>query len=279
MSLSVAAIASGSNGNCYYIGNEQEAVLIDAGISCRETEKRMNRMGLAMSKVKAIVISHEHSDHITGLPGISKKYQLPVYMTTSTFKNSQIPVQEDLLRDFNASGEIVIGSIRIKPFIKSHDAIDPHSFIIYGGDVKVGVFTDIGYCCDELANYFSQCHAAFLETNYCEEMLDNGRYPYPLKKRISGNKGHLSNNQAVEIFLKHRGPGLSELILSHLSGNNNTHDKVEKVFAPVAGATRITIASRYRETAIFQVEAKNLPFIPVSKTKLSSKKPQQLTLF
>lgn len=279
MSLSVAAIASGSNGNCYYIGNEQEAVLIDAGISCRETEKRMNRMGLSMSKVKAIVISHEHSDHITGLPGISKKYQLPVYITTSTFKNSQIPIQEDLLRNFSASREIEIGTIRIKPFIKSHDAIDPHSFIIYCGEVKVGVFTDIGYCCNELAHYFSQCHAAFLESNYCEDMLEQGRYPYPLKQRISGKKGHLSNTQAVEVFLKHRGAGLSELILSHLSGNNNTHDKVEKAFTSIAGPTRITIASRYRETPIFRVEARVLPNIPIKISKTYTNKPQQLTLF
>lgn len=273
----IAAIASGSNGNCYYIGNDEEAILVDAGISCRETEKRMTRMGLAMSKVKAIIISHEHSDHIAGLPGISKKYQLPVYITNSTYTNSNIPVQEDLLRDFNAANDIEIGSLRIKPFIKSHDAIDPHSFFISCGNVQVGVFTDIGYCCKELEHYFSRCHAAFLETNYCEEMLENGRYPYPLKKRISGNKGHLSNSQAAEIFLKHRGPGLSELILSHLSGNNNTHDKVEKAFAPLAGDTRITVASRYRETPVFQVTAKlvNHPTVNVS----IFRKPQQLKLF
>src|ERR1700733_13630896 len=102
MPLYISSLNSGSNGNCYYVGNDHEAVLIDAGISCRETERRMKRLGLAMSAVKAIFVSHEHSDHITGLPGISKKYQLPVYITAATYSSGGVPIEEHLIRSFRA---------------------------------------------------------------------------------------------------------------------------------------------------------------------------------
>lgn len=130
MSLFITSLNSGSNGNCYYIGNDTEAVLIDAGISCRETERRMKKLGLSMSLVKAIFVSHEHTDHITGVPGLSKKYQLPVYITSATFQNSRIPVQDHLISGFGPNKPVTIGGLSVKAFTKSHDAVDPHSFII-----------------------------------------------------------------------------------------------------------------------------------------------------
>src|ERR1700748_1269924 len=121
MSLFIASLNSGSNGNCYYIGNEREAVLIDAGISCRETERRMKRLGLSMQKVKAIFVSHEHSDHINGIAVLSRKYQLPVYITPATLNNSGLQLEHQLVVSFKAYEPVTIGNITISAFPKFHD--------------------------------------------------------------------------------------------------------------------------------------------------------------
>ncbi len=253
MSLFITSLNSGSNGNCYYIGNHDEAVLIDAGISCRETEKRMNRIGLSMLNVKAIFVSHEHSDHITGVPGISKKHQIPVYFTETTYTSSRIPIEDHLLRYFQGGQTITIGSLAIRPFPKFHDACDPHSFLVTGNNINIGIFTDIGSVCQPLIYHFQQCHAAFLEANYCENMLANGSYPIYLKRRISGDKGHLSNVQALDLFIRHKPKHLSHLILSHLSKNNNDPSLVQRLFAQMACTVKISVASRYNETEVFEV--------------------------
>ena len=138
MSLHIASLNSGSNGNCYYIGNEEEAILVDAGISCRETEKRMFRLGLSMDTVKAIFVSHEHSDHISGIPVLAKKYGLPVYITPPTLRNGGLKLEEHLTFSFNSFETVIIGDLRINAFAKMHDATNPHSFIIACRDVKVG---------------------------------------------------------------------------------------------------------------------------------------------
>ncbi|MBL7842598.1 MAG: MBL fold metallo-hydrolase [Cyclobacteriaceae bacterium] len=253
MSLFIASLNSGSNGNCYYVGNHHEAVLIDAGISCRETELRMNRLNLSMKKVKAIFISHEHSDHIKGVAGISKKYKLPVYVTPNTLGHRGLRVKQHLLFPFKANEPIAIGQLTITGFPKFHDANDPHSFIIANETVKVGVFTDLGVVCENVIHHFKQCHAAFLEANYDDHMLETGPYPLHLKNRIRGDKGHLSNEQALELFRKHRPSFMSHLFLSHLSKENNSPVLVERLFKSMAGDTNIVIASRYRETKVYPI--------------------------
>lgn len=254
MAAFFASLNSGSNGNCYYIGNAEEAILVDAGISCREVEKRMKRLGLRMEVVKAIFVSHEHSDHITGIPALSKKFRLPVYITKATFRSAGIPVEEHLVASFNAEQDIQIGDLCVRAFTKSHDASDPHSFMISCGGINVGVFTDIGNVCATVIRYFKQCHAVFLESNYCPDMLMNGRYPYHLKKRISGGNGHLSNQEALQLFLQHGSTELRHLLLCHLSKNNNDPALVERLFRDKAGNTHITVASRYNETSVFKIE-------------------------
>ncbi len=252
MSLFIASLNSGSNGNCYYIGNGSEAVLVDAGISCRETERRMANLGLTMEQVKAVFISHEHTDHISGLPVLAKKYQLPVYISAATLGNSRMNLPQELVRDFTAA-HVNVGALRVTPFAKLHDAADPYSFIIEGNGVKIGVLTDIGKACKQVVHYFKQCHAVFLESNYDEQMLEEGNYPRHLQNRIRGGKGHLSNNEALELFAMHRAPHLSHLLLSHLSQSNNRPELVLDLFRPFADELTIAVASRYQESPVYHI--------------------------
>ncbi len=236
----------------------------------------MKRLGLSMSALKAIFVSHEHSDHITGIPGLSKKYQLPVYITAPTLSSGGIPIEEHLVHSFYAHQAIAIGSLSVTAFPKFHDASDPHSFIVSGNQVNIGIFTDIGSACKEVIRYFGQCHAAFLEANYCGDMLANGGYPAYLKKRISGDHGHLSNDQALDLFVKHKGKQLSHLILSHLSKNNNSMELVDRLFTERAGGTEIIVASRYKESAVYCIGSMQQP-LGIKRSRKSSQ--AQLSLF
>lgn len=257
MPLFITSLNSGSNGNCYYIGNEREAVLVDAGISCRETERRMKKLGLQMQKVKAVFISHEHSDHIKGLEVLARKHQLKVYITKPTLLSGGLRIANDLLHEFKAHETVEVGNLQITAFPKFHDAADPHSFTISGSGITIGVFTDIGSVCSHVAENFGLCHAVFLETNYDEVMLREGHYPFYLKKRIQGTHGHLSNVQALELFLRHRAPFLSHVLLSHLSKENNSPQLVQKLFEQHAGTTKVVVASRDYETDVFRIEENN----------------------
>jgi len=278
MSLFISSLNSGSNANCYYVGNSQEAVLVDAGLSCRETEKRMKQLGLSMDAVKALFISHEHTDHITGMPGISKKYQLPVYITGATLNNSNMPVEPHLVHPFKHSKPVAIGNLSVTPFRKSHDAADPHSFMISGHGINIGVITDIGYACKQVIKYFGQCQAIFLESNYCDEMLEKGNYPPYLKKRIRSDEGHLSNDQALELFLHYKSADLRLLILSHISKNNNNPELVETLFTRIAGDTKIVVASRYTASPVFCMDGNIIKAVRKTKGRIA-KNEKQLSLF
>jgi phosphoribosyl 1,2-cyclic phosphodiesterase len=264
MSLYIASLNSGSNGNCYYIGNKQEAVLIDAGISCRETEKRMKRLGLSMELVKAVFISHEHSDHIRGIEVLCKKYDLPVYITPGTYLHGRLSIDDRLVRNFNGQQTIAIGALSITSFPKFHDAAEPHSFVVSANGITIGIFTDIGAPCENLIRYFKQCHAAFLEANYDVDMLEQGRYPYHLKRRIRGGHGHLSNAQALEVFKMHKPHFMSHVLLAHLSQDNNRPELVQSLFEEHAGDTTVVVASRHQETPVFQISGTVQQYVPVS---------------
>jgi len=256
MTLFIASLNSGSNGNCYYIGNEAEAVLIDAGLSCRETERRMRRLGLSLARVKGIFISHEHDDHIRGLEVLSQRYRLPVYITEPTLRQCRFAPDPQLVRPFRADEPLPIGGLTVTAFSKTHDASDPYSFTVASPTVRIGVFTDIGVVCDNLIRHFTQCHAAFLEANYDEQLLEKGRYPWPLKNRIRGGHGHLSNRQALELFIDYRPAFMSHLLLSHLSEDNNRPDLVRLLFDTQARGATIAIASRYNESEVYAIDGR-----------------------
>lgn len=279
MSLFIASLNSGSSGNCYYVGSEHEAILVDAGISCREIEKRMSNLELEMQKVKAVFISHEHTDHIKGVDKLARKHNLPVYITPATRGNTRLGLKKVLLQPFKADEPVTIGSLQVIPFTKKHDAADPYSFMVEYNGIKVGVITDIGIVCKDVIRYFKQCHACFLESNYDEKMLEEGSYPPRLKDRIRGGHGHISNKQALELFVKHRPPFMSHLFLSHLSQNNNHPDIVEELFLKHAGETNIVIASRHKETAVHVVGGQGSEMPKASANAVRIKRSVQMSLF
>ena len=273
MCLSVASLNSGSNGNCYYLASENAAVLIDVGISCKEIEKRMQRLGLSMQKIKAVFITHEHTDHVYGLASFLKKYPLPVYITNKTLQKIYVP--QNLAYSFNTHTAITINDLIITAFPKLHDAADPCSFVVTCNNITVGIFTDIGLPCNNVINYFKQCNAAFLEANYDAAMLHKGGYPFVLKKRISGGYGHLSNTEALELFIKHKASFMTHLFLSHLSYNNNTPEIAETLFNTHAEGVQVILASRFKETDVHLINSNHQQFI---KPYIKPLKPTQLKL-
>ncbi|HTF03896.1 MAG TPA: MBL fold metallo-hydrolase [Bacteroidia bacterium] len=275
MSLQIASLNSGSNGNCYYIANENEAVLVDVGISLREIERRMIRIGLNMQKVKAIFISHEHIDHIRGVEATSRRYSIPVYISEGTLRNTSMKIDAELVRSFDAHTAVAVGDLAVIGFGKRHDAADPYSFVVEGNGVSIGVMTDIGSVCENVSTYFKCCHAVFLEANYDEEMLANGRYPEFLKDRIRGDRGHLSNAQALELFLNHRAGYLGLVLLSHLSRDNNNPKLAQEFFATHAGNTKVVVASRDTASQVYTVTAESVE----GKFDVATGTDQQYSLF
>jgi phosphoribosyl 1,2-cyclic phosphodiesterase len=242
--LEICAIASGSNGNCYYIGNEKDAVLIDAGISCKQILLRMGQKGLMPQKIRAVFISHEHSDHIRGVRVLSKRLNIPVWLTAKTYYASYKNMQPAYVKFFTPGTELHAGELKIYPFLKNHDGAEPCSFRVEYKNKNVGVFTDIGEPCENVICQLAKCNALFLETNYDEEMLINGSYPFFLKKRIASSLGHLSNIQAFKLLEALNGNNLKYVLLSHISAENNTPDLALSALSKLSAKYNIRLTSR-----------------------------------
>ena len=252
--LEICALASGSNGNCYYIGNKEEAVLVDAGISTKQILKRMYDRNLDFKKIKAVFISHEHGDHVRGVRVLTKKLGIPAFFTKNTFHSMWHPNQPLSYSPFTPGESFKFRSFTIHPFLKNHDAKEPCSFRIEHAGISIGVFTDIGAPCENVTAHLSQCHALFLETNYDEEMLWNGNYPYHLKKRVASDVGHLSNSQSLELLSQYAGKQLSHVLLSHLSAENNTPEKAVAELEPLSEKYQLIKTSRHDASEVIIVQ-------------------------
>lgn len=229
--VEICALASGSNGNCYYIGNEHNAILIDLGIQFKALKQRAEKANVDLNKVRAVFITHEHCDHVQGAPAACKKMQWPIFFNKKTFANTLKNRRPDIVSFFENNTEVNIGSMMVYPFSKSHDASCPCSFRIEIDGINVGVMTDIGIAEQLLADHFALCNAAFLESNYDENMLWNGPYPGFLKRRVASCRGHLSNIQSADFVRNNATNKLRYLFLSHISAENNTIDKALAAFA------------------------------------------------
>ena len=253
--MKIASIASGSNGNCYYLENDNDAILVDAGISAKQIVQRMANLGLSMSKVRAVFISHEHTDHVRGVDVLSRKYSVPVFMTKKTYLSYGNIIKDSLLNFFSPGKQVKLGKIHVNPFLKSHDAAEPCSFSVSSERRNVAVMTDIGLKCSNVVAYIKNADTIFLESNYDDNMLQTGPYPAFLKIRISSDLGHLSNTQAALIALEHASPRLKHVFLSHLSANNNTPELAFHTFNNFMKQRKdlkpeLFIASRHKESSL-----------------------------
>lgn len=249
----ICALASGSNGNCYYIGDENSAILIDIGIYYKRLIERLDEAGLNKDKIKAIFISHEHTDHIQGAKVTSKKLGIPVFYTKKTYHKCYNKNKADNFGFFEPDSPYIIDNFKIIPFLKNHDAVNPCSFRIKVNNKNIGIMTDIGIVDDTLKNEFAKCNAVFLESNYDEDMLVNGLYPYHLKQRVSSEKGHLSNIQAKELVENFASDNLKTILLSHISAANNTHQIIIERFKYLTKRYNIILTSRQRATKVIKL--------------------------
>ena len=221
-----SVLASGSKGNACYIETDSTRLLIDAGLSCRELVRRLNIIGIEATHLDAIIITHEHSDHIKGVGPISRKFSSPIYSNSSTIKRCISLLKNTRVDDTLRTGEsLIINDITVETFAKNHDAADPIGLIISSNGSRLGILTDAGRSTSLLEDRLRNCTGVLLEFNHDVEMLENGPYPYYLKKRIKGSKGHLSNDQAGMLLKMLSHKSLKHVILAHLSEVNNTPEK------------------------------------------------------
>jgi len=222
--LTLHTFASGSEGNCLLISGGQTHILLDAGISCKRITASLAALGLGMDDIDAILITHEHSDHVCGLATLVKRHQLPVYTTAATGRQLAYRTAgiEPLLRHIAPGDVFGVGEIRVTVFPTSHDAADSVDYRFDCGGSSIGVLTDTGYVTDEAAESLRGVALLVLESNHDVEWLKSGPYPYPLQQRILGDYGHLSNDTAARFAVCMAQRGTRQFVLAHLSRENNT---------------------------------------------------------
>ena len=224
--LELCMLASGSKGNAIYVSGGSTSILIDAGLSGIEIERRLNSKGLYPEDLDAIIVSHEHTDHIQGVGVLSRRFNLPVYMSSKTEKASVSQLGNvRVIKNFECGSPFMIKDLFIHPFSISHDAEDPSGFTINQNGTKVGIATDLGIATSMVKEHLKGCSLLILEANHDEDMLINGPYPWPIKQRIKSRTGHLSNEASKNLLKELQHDRLKYVILAHLSQTNNTPQK------------------------------------------------------
>lgn len=224
-SFCICPLASGSKGNSLFVSCANSSILIDAGLSGVEIERRLNAVNINPENLTAIIITHEHSDHVKGAGILSRRFKLPVYITQKTYQAcSNLGKIEDLYF-FECGSSFKIDQILITPFSISHDAIDPVGLTLEYKSHKIGVATDLGIATSLVKEHLKNSNILYLESNHDPEMLINGSYPWHLKQRIKGRAGHLSNMEAGTLVSELKTDHLQHVILAHLSEENNCPQK------------------------------------------------------
>ena len=251
MGIKVSVLASGSRGNSIYLATERVRLLIDAGLSARETQHRLATIGANPKDLDGIIVTHEHLDHVRGLGSLARRYKLPVYLNQQT--HAHLPETVGRLGEkveFGTGRSFSIEDITIHPFAISHDAADPVGFALVNGAVKVGVCTDLGTATNLVHRHLENCTILVLEANHDVDMLKNGPYPWPVKQRIGSRFGHLSNEQSLRVLSHVFSEDLQEVIFAHMSETNNSSEMVLQTFASMLprhmrDRLRITLARQH----------------------------------
>lgn len=249
MKLNFCSLSSGSSGNCYYLGNEFHGLLIDAGISASSIRKFLRDMDISMQSIMGVLVTHNHSDHIRGLKVLIKKNNLPVFTTPNIWNSILSPkmsIPRDCIREIPLQQKFQIAGFDIEAFPVFHDAPETIGFQISYGNKKMTITTDLGHICDTAGSYIKDANLLVIESNYDDQMLENGRYPQFLKARIRSDNGHLSNHQTAHFLADIMNERISHICLAHLSINNNTPEKALNTLQEIFTQRGITLNNQQR---------------------------------
>lgn len=223
MPLTICVLASSSDGNCTYVSSGETSILIDAGLGLRDVEGRLRSIGADPARLKAICLSHEHSDHVAGMGPFQRKYGTPVYANAGTAEGASGSERHEGVqwKIFTTGSAFSIGDLELEPFSVPHDACDPVGFIITSATDRIGIATDLGVSTTVVRERLKVCRALVLEANHDEYLLKQSKRPWNLKQRILSRQGHLSNEAAAELLAEVAGPHLERVFLAHLSEECN----------------------------------------------------------
>lgn len=252
------SLISGSSGNASIVQSLHTTILVDCGLSCKRLTNLLNSVGILPSDIDALLITHEHCDHTMGAGVVSRRFDIPIYATEKTHQNMKIgPVKEENIKLITHDNDFSIGDIDIHSFSISHDAADPVGYSFFADNQKYSIATDTGIMTDGIFNSISGSDFVMLEANHDIDMLMYGEYPFDLKKRILGEKGHLSNDSAAEVAVKLLESNTHNVMLSHLSDKNNLPDIAYKTVgealikhgAVMGSDINLSVAQRYEVTS------------------------------
>ncbi len=232
-----ASLGSGSKGNATLVRGGATLVMVDCGFSLRETCRRLARLGVEPEQLDAILVTHEHSDHISGVARLSRRYQIPVYLTHGTLGSGRCEGSFEF-RQIECEQRFTIGELGVHPVTVPHDAAEPCQYLFERGQRRLGVLTDLGSVTPHVVDCYRGCHSLLLEFNHHLPMLQAGAYPPALKRRVAGDWGHLSNTQAAEMLQLLDGSALQHLVVAHISENNNSRAHAEQALATVLSDQR-----------------------------------------
>ncbi len=226
MSVKFLPVASSSKGNCTYIASNSVKILVDCGITAKKLSESLKEHEIDIKDINGVFVTHEHIDHIKGIGVLSRKYKIPIFATAKTWdaikQCSTIgTIDERLMNTVYKEENCIIDDVVIRPFAISHDAIDPVGYNIYANDKKVSVCTDLGVVTDGLHEKLSNSNILLIESNHDIRMVETGSYPFSLKRRILGHRGHLSNVSCAELLLSLESEDMEHIYLGHLSDENN----------------------------------------------------------